>query len=200
MCQYVTLLTRTVRTARGLCVCWLPQLCGRVEVVVRGMLDVDPEDVCSEDVLLLVVSTYTDGRPPQAAKVSWCAHHSVPISLRLLRLRGLTLSAVVCACQFFCDWLAEAAVDFRVDDTFLSRVAFALFGLGSSLYEQNYNAVAKRVSRTQHTRHRAVVSATELSQQLLDDRVVLASCISCILISSTWAHRLCVRWAWLTTA
>ncbi len=54
-------------------------------------------------------------------------------------------------CEFFCDWLDEAAVDFRVDDTFLSRTATAVFGLGSSLYDHNYNAVAKRVSRRQHT-------------------------------------------------
>ena len=39
-------------------------------------------------------------------------------------------------------------MDFRVDDTFLTRVAFAVFGLGSSLYDQHFNAVAKRVSDT----------------------------------------------------
>ena len=50
--------------------------------------------------------------------------------------------------QFFCDWLGESASDFRVEDSFLSRVSFGVFGLGSSLYEQHYNAVAKRVCRT----------------------------------------------------
>ena len=50
-------------------VCCLHQLRGCVEVVVRGMLEVDPEDLCNEDVLVVLVSTYTDGRPPQAAKV-----------------------------------------------------------------------------------------------------------------------------------
>ena len=33
------------------------------------MTEIDPEDLCGEDVLVILVSTYTDGRPPQTAKV-----------------------------------------------------------------------------------------------------------------------------------
>ena len=40
-----------------------------MEVELRSMLDVDPEDLCSEAVVVLLLATYTDGRPPQAAKV-----------------------------------------------------------------------------------------------------------------------------------
>ena len=45
------------------------QLNAAVDVRVDGMDAVDPEDLGGEEFLVLVVSTYTDGRPPAQAKV-----------------------------------------------------------------------------------------------------------------------------------
>ena len=78
------------------------------------MNEFDPEDLGKEQFVVFVVSTYTDGQPPDSAK-------------------------------FFCDWLNEAAVDFRVGPEFMANVTYAVLGLGNSLYEHNYNVVAKRM-------------------------------------------------------
>lgn len=48
--------------------------------------------------------------------------------------------------QFFVDWIKEATVDFRVDHGFLSKLSFAVFGLGDSYYADNYNKAAKSLS------------------------------------------------------
>ena len=53
--------------------------------------------------------------------------------------------SAVCV-QFFCDWLSEAAVDFRVDDSFLHHAAVACFGCANSLYEQHFNLCASQLS------------------------------------------------------
>ena len=65
-------------------------------------------------VCVFIISTYTDGTPPEPA--SW-----------------------------FCQWLSDTACDFRVSKTFLSGLHYAVFGLGDSLYGENYNTVGKGV-------------------------------------------------------
>jgi tRNA wybutosine-synthesizing protein 1 len=47
--------------------------------------------------------------------------------------------------KFFCEWLQEASVDFRVGPEFLSKLTYAVLGLGNSLYDHNYTVVAKRM-------------------------------------------------------
>lgn len=80
------------------------------------MSTIDPEDLNKEDVLIFIASTYTDGQPPEK-------------------------------CAFFYKWLIEANADFRIDHKhFLHNVHFACFGCGSSLYESNFNVVAKKIS------------------------------------------------------
>jgi tRNA wybutosine-synthesizing protein 1 len=61
---------------------------------------------------VFLLSTYTDGVPPESA--SW-----------------------------FCQWLREAKDDFRVHKSLLSGVHYAAFGLGNSLYGENYNKAVK---------------------------------------------------------
>lgn len=45
----------------------------------------------------------------------------------------------------FCSWLDEASVDFRVGPEWLSKVAFGAFGAGNSIYDANYNVVARQL-------------------------------------------------------
>jgi len=47
--------------------------------------------------------------------------------------------------KFMYKWLKEAVSDFRVHDTELYHTRCAVFGLGSSDYSENYNAVAKKI-------------------------------------------------------
>ncbi len=47
--------------------------------------------------------------------------------------------------RFFCSWLEDACTDFRVQSGFLSGVRYTIFGLGNSLYEENFNKVAVTV-------------------------------------------------------
>lgn len=49
--------------------------------------------------------------------------------------------------KFLADWLAESAADFRVGSLLLSRLRFAVFGVGSRAYGEAYNAVAREFSR-----------------------------------------------------
>jgi tRNA wybutosine-synthesizing protein 1 len=48
---------------------------------------------------------------------------------------------------WFYRWLSESVSDFRVDKTYLSRLKYAVFGVGNSLYEDYFNQVAKQVDR-----------------------------------------------------
>lgn len=52
--------------------------------------------------------------------------------------------------RWFCKWLTEGAHDFRVGKSMLKGLKYAVFGLGNSLYEDNYNVVAKTVDRCLH--------------------------------------------------
>ncbi len=65
------------------------------------------ERLSSEDIVLIICSTWTDGKPP------------------------------VTAADFF-SWLQDYAYDFRVSKDLLSKLKFAIFGLGSAYYEANY--------------------------------------------------------------
>ncbi|XP_016158542.1 PREDICTED: LOW QUALITY PROTEIN: S-adenosyl-L-methionine-dependent tRNA 4-demethylwyosine synthase [Ficedula albicollis] len=93
-----------------------------VEVINMG--DYDPEDGLSEEtssrnICVFLVATYTDGQPPEsAAWFSW-----------------------------FCQWLEEAANDFRVGKSFLQGLRYAVFGLGNSAYVDHYNTVGRRMDR-----------------------------------------------------
>lgn len=48
-------------------------------------------------------------------------------------------------CRWFYKWLKEAAFDFRVSRTMLRGMKFCVFGLGNSLYEENFNKVAVEI-------------------------------------------------------
>lgn len=84
----------------------------------------DPEDrlasdAASHSICVFIISTYTDGTPPDDAK-------------------------------WFYQWLEEASNDFRVGKSILQGMSYAVFGCGNSLYEENYNKVAKRVDECLH--------------------------------------------------
>ena len=61
---------------------------------------------------MFLVSTYTDGTPPESS--AW-----------------------------FCQWLSDAVADFRVQKSMLAGLHFTVFGLGNSVYGENYNIVGK---------------------------------------------------------
>ena len=74
----------------------------------------EPEDLLKETLLLIVASTWEDGKPPPEYK-------------------------------FFADWLEESSEDFRVGSLILSKCRFAVFGVGSGGYGENFNAVGKEI-------------------------------------------------------
>lgn len=47
--------------------------------------------------------------------------------------------------KWFCSWLEDTRYDFRVSKTALSHLRFAVYGLGHSVYGQNFNKVGKNV-------------------------------------------------------
>lgn len=54
--------------------------------------------------------------------------------------------------EWFCDWVWDAAHDFRVQKTLLREMQFCVFGLGNSLYLDNFNKVGVlQQSRRAHT-------------------------------------------------
>lgn len=46
---------------------------------------------------------------------------------------------------WFCKWLEESSNDFRVQKSLLGAVKYAVFGLGNSLYKDNFNMVCYHV-------------------------------------------------------
>ena len=48
--------------------------------------------------------------------------------------------------EWFYKWLEEAANDFRVQKSLLQDLDYAVFGLGNSLYEENFNMVGICIS------------------------------------------------------
>ncbi|XP_027718246.1 S-adenosyl-L-methionine-dependent tRNA 4-demethylwyosine synthase isoform X1 [Vombatus ursinus] len=49
--------------------------------------------------------------------------------------------------EWFCKWLEEASNDFRFGKTYLKGMRYAVFGLGNSVYESNFNKVGKNIDR-----------------------------------------------------
>lgn len=89
------------------------------EAEVLDLKDYDPEDTLVTEVensvwVIVFISTYTDGQPPEGS-------------------------------EWFCKWLEETSTDFRIPKTLLKGLHFAVFGLGNSLYKENYNAVSKKI-------------------------------------------------------
>lgn len=78
--------------------------------------DYEPEDLAKETLVLVVTSTWEDGKPPPKAK-------------------------------FFVEWIEESVNDFRVGVLLLSKCRFAVFGVGSGVYGESFNAVAKGISK-----------------------------------------------------
>lgn len=76
----------------------------------------EPEDLPKETLILIVASTWEDGKPSSAYR-------------------------------FFADWLAESSEDFRVGSLLLSKCRFAVFGVGSGAYGENFNAVGKDIGK-----------------------------------------------------
>ncbi|XP_035690787.1 S-adenosyl-L-methionine-dependent tRNA 4-demethylwyosine synthase TYW1-like isoform X2 [Branchiostoma floridae] len=81
----------------------------------------DPEDTFTEEmeagsVCVFILSTYTDGQPPEGA--AWV-----------------------------CRWLEESSTDFRVSKTLLGKLKYAVFGLGSSEYGDNFNMASRKLEQ-----------------------------------------------------
>jgi sulfite reductase alpha subunit-like flavoprotein len=49
--------------------------------------------------------------------------------------------------EWFCKSLGDNAVDFRVSKGYLSKLNYTAFGLGNSLYLDNFNKVSARINR-----------------------------------------------------
>ena len=52
--------------------------------------------------------------------------------------------------KWFYQWLEDVRYDFRVSKTALAKMNYAVFGLGHSEYQENFNAVAKKVDLWLH--------------------------------------------------
>lgn len=76
----------------------------------------EPDRLFNENLLLFVVSTWQDGKPPTSS-------------------------------QYFSQFLADAASDFRVGSLALSGCKFAIFGVGSASYGDTFNAAARDFSK-----------------------------------------------------
>eukprot|EP01116_Phalansterium_solitarium_P022283 TRINITY_DN72_c0_g1_i1.p1 TRINITY_DN72_c0_g1~~TRINITY_DN72_c0_g1_i1.p1 ORF type:complete len:748 (+),score=116.68 TRINITY_DN72_c0_g1_i1:114-2357(+) len=86
----------------------------RAEVLDLSTYDTD--ELQFEDTLLFVVSTYTDGKPPESVE------------------------------PFFNE-LSDLALDIRIDRGLLANVRFAVFGIGHSIYDANFNACGIEIDR-----------------------------------------------------
>jgi len=89
------------------------------QVELDDLKEYDGDQLDKEDVVLFVVSTWSQG--------------SAPLS-----------------CKGFFDFVAEAAVDFRYGATHLSKVKYAVFGIGSALYDDHFCAAAKKLDQALH--------------------------------------------------
>lgn len=52
------------------------------------------------------------------------------------------------SCSWFFKWLKEAAFDFRVSSTLLKGMRYSVFGLGNSVYKENFNKVAIEIDES----------------------------------------------------
>ncbi|MCL7024540.1 hypothetical protein MKW94_015792 [Papaver nudicaule] len=78
--------------------------------------DYEPEDLPKETLVLIIASTWENGKPPSDS-------------------------------EFLANWVAESAEDFRVGSLILSGCKFAVFGVGSKSYGENFNAVGRDFSQ-----------------------------------------------------
>lgn len=53
-------------------------------------------------------------------------------------------------CEWFYKWLQETSSDFRVQKSLLKNLKYTVFGLGNSLYKENYNSVSKHIDSWLH--------------------------------------------------
>ncbi|CAL8466621.1 g6157 [Coccomyxa elongata] len=83
-----------------------------MQLTASDLAAFEVEQLWKEQLVVIVTSTYEDGKPPQNAR-------------------------------WFCQWLEESSTDFRVGAQALKDTRFAVFGCGNSLYESNFNKVAK---------------------------------------------------------
>jgi tRNA wybutosine-synthesizing protein 1 len=49
--------------------------------------------------------------------------------------------------KFFCTWLEDSCLDWRFPKGFMNRVRYTVFGLGNSIYDENFNKVAFTVDK-----------------------------------------------------
>ncbi len=105
-------------TCTGTAKLFAEKLCKRIDsctkfiVEVTDLKDYNEDKLETEDIVLFICSTWTDGQPPESAS------------------------------QFF-EWLKDFATDFRVSKNHLSKLQFAVFGLGGDIYGEHF---AKAVS------------------------------------------------------
>eukprot|EP01023_Acetabularia_acetabulum_P004903 TRINITY_DN12051_c0_g1_i1.p1 TRINITY_DN12051_c0_g1~~TRINITY_DN12051_c0_g1_i1.p1 ORF type:complete len:659 (-),score=98.37 TRINITY_DN12051_c0_g1_i1:343-2319(-) len=107
---------------------------GFANVRLVNMKDYEVENLWKEQIIIVIISTYEDGKPPNDA-------------------------------QWFCCWLQESACDFRVGASALKHAQFAVFGRGSSNYDESrFNSVAKQVQS-----NFIQLGATQLAVTLADE-------------------------------
>lgn len=100
-------------TCTGTARVFAEKLCKRIDnctkfvVEVMDMKDYNEDKLNTEDIVLIICSTWSEGAPPESAK------------------------------QFF-EWLKDYATDFRVSKDHLSKVQFAVFGLGGDCYDEYF--------------------------------------------------------------
>lgn len=88
----------------------LPRLSCLSHLEVETLVDVQKSASAESTFNVFIISTYTDGNPPDN-------------------------------CTWFCKSLEEHTHDFRVSKSYLGNLKYAVFGLGNSIYEENYNKV-----------------------------------------------------------
>jgi sulfite reductase alpha subunit-like flavoprotein len=88
---------------------------GMPSVRISNLKDYNEDNLESEDVVILICSTWSEGAPPEDAA------------------------------QFFA-WLNDAAHDFRVSKSTLSKMTFAAFGLGGAVYSEHFCKPVRRMT------------------------------------------------------
>ena len=110
------------------------------DIEVNNVANIDAEEFLPVEsgkkgsVLVLIISTYTEGTPPESA--SW-----------------------------FYKWLEESAKDFRIQHSLLKGLKFAVFGLGNSLYSDNFNTIGKNCDKFLHQLSGERISSLKLGDE-----------------------------------
>ena len=100
--------TGTAKTFSGLLDKRIKQSSTYIPVTkIVNLADFDAETLSEQDIVLIISSTWTDGKSPES-------------------------------CFDFFDYVQEYAYDFRVSKDHLSKITFAVFGLGGEIYGENY--------------------------------------------------------------